>query len=497
MHKNKIRGVVLALAVTLGVTTLTTGCSLVSVNPEKDNQQVIAEIDGQSMTKESFNNYMAYYDLYYTANGSSMPTGSKLTEFKKDLLDSLVQVGAMTAQAKKDNITIDEAAAESQAQTALDSLKTSAGNKYDSTLSKYNTDNDSFTQFMKTFMVDNSYASECYSKHMDYLKEHPEEELDQVVGKINDEEIKRGIYNYYYINEEITSYYSGGQGLQTDDESVKETNESIFNSIAQNKALIKYCEEYNIEIKQEEIDNALQTKQSIQKMMFQTDDELNQYLENYFLTKEKYDEYQKEDAKGTAAGQAIQAKVTEDVKVSDTDLRKYYKDHKDSYDESTVSAEHILTEDEALANEIYDKAKDVKTKEDFEKIMNEYKSNEKVKEATDLGAFNKEKMVSEFSDAAFGMDKNSVSKPVKTEYGYHIIYVYDKNDAGEASFEDKKDEITKAVKEEKGTEDYSKLKEDLLKKEKIDIYDIKTTLESYMDQLKAELNIQVYEKKVQ
>ena len=137
MHKNKIRGVVLALAVTLGITTLTTGCSLVSVNPEKDKQQVIAEIDGQSMTKESFNNYMAYYDLYYTANGSTMPTGSKLTEFKKDLLDSLVQVGAMTAQAKKDNITIDEAAAESQAQTALDSLKTSAGNKYDSTLSKY------------------------------------------------------------------------------------------------------------------------------------------------------------------------------------------------------------------------------------------------------------------------------------------------------------------------------------------------------------------------
>lgn len=150
---------------------------------------------------------------------------------------------------------------------------------------------------MKTFMVDNSYASECYSKHMDYLKEHPEEELDQVVGKINDEEIKRGIYNYYYINEEMTSYYSGGQGLQTDDASVKETNESIFNSIAQNKALVKYCEENNIEIKQEEIDNALQTKQSIQKMMFQTDDELNQYLENYFLTKEKYDEYQKEDAK--------------------------------------------------------------------------------------------------------------------------------------------------------------------------------------------------------
>ena len=56
--------------------------------------------------------------------------------------------------------------------------------------------------------------------------------------------------------------------------------------------------------------------------------------------------------------------------------------------------------------------------------MNEYKSNEKVKEATDLGAFNKEKMVSEFSDAAFGMDKNSVSKPVKTRVWLPTLFMF-------------------------------------------------------------------------
>ncbi|MEG0378625.1 MAG: peptidyl-prolyl cis-trans isomerase, partial [Eubacterium sp.] len=232
------------------------------------------------------------------------------------------------------------------------------------------------------------------------------------------------------------------------------------------------------------------------KMMMQTDEALNQYLENYFLTKDKFTEYQKEDAKATAAGQAIQSKLSEDVKVSDAEIKKYYDENKESYSESTVSAEHILTEDEALANEIYNKAKNAKTKDEFTKIMNEYKSNAKVKEAADLGAFNKEKMVAEFSDTAFGMEKNTVSKPVKTQFGYHVIFVYDKTGGEEVSLDNKKEEITKTLKQEKGQEEFTKFKTDLLKKQKIEIYDIKTPVESYMDQLKSELNVQVYDKKI-
>ncbi|MEG0509180.1 MAG: SurA N-terminal domain-containing protein [Eubacterium sp.] len=496
MQKKRIRGVMIAVISVLLVTMTTSGCALVSVNPDKDKQQVIAEIDGQPIYKEEFNNYEAYYDIYYTANGNNMPTGTKLTEFKKDILDNLVQVDAMTAQAKKDKLTINEAEAQKQAETMVESIKKEAGSKYESILAKYNTNNDSFVSFMKTFTVNNAYANECNTKHMDYLKAHPEAELDQVVGKVGGEDVKRGTYNYYYINEEMTAYSTTGKGMQTDKETQKITNTTIFNTIAENKALIKYCTENKIEIPKADIDAALKTKQSTIKMMMQTDEMLNQYLENYFLTKEKFEEYQKEDAKGMAAGQAIQAKLVEEAKVSDSDLQKYFNENKDSYSEAKVSAEHILTEDEALSKEIYEKAKDAKTKEDFEKVMNAYKSNGKVKEATDLGSFNKAKMVKEFSDTAFGMEKNTVSKPVKTQFGYHVIFVYDKNEGQVPSINDKKDEITKIVKDQKGQEEYSKLKEKRVKKEKIEIYDIKSPVENYMNQLKSELNIKVYDKKI-
>ncbi len=83
-----------------------------------------------------------------------------------------------------------------------------------------------------------------------------------------------------------------------------------------------------------------------------------------------------------------------------------------------ITAKHILVEDEALANEIIKK---LSQGEDFNALMKEYNIDPG---ATEEGyTFTKGEMVSEFETAAYALNENTYTKvPVKTSYGFHIIY---------------------------------------------------------------------------
>ena len=493
----KTRIMALILTGVICVSLFAGGCSLVTVNPEQDKKQAIAEIDGTPLLKEDFNNYMAYYQMYFDASSMTFPKDKELVTLKKDILKDLVRVETLTAKAKKDGVTVDETGIAANATSMLESLKTTLGEeKYAKVLETYNTDPTAFEAFLNKFLLDYSYANTMETNYTNTLKADPSKELNIVVGTVGKDEVKKDVYNYRLANEELLTYYQTQAALKTDDATMKTTNETIFNTIAEQKALAQYAEEKKLTTKQEDIDSYVTTQQAFVNYLLPGDEALQQFLDAKFLTIAQFKEFMKQDGTASAISKAVQADLEGSIKVTDGEIKKYYDENKASYDTSTVSAKHILATEQALADQVYAEAKNAKTVAEFDAIMAKYQTTDGIKEAADLGAFTKSTMVTEFSDAAFAMDVNTVSEPVKTDYGYHVIYVYDKKAGETPSLESKKDEITETLKGQKLTEEFDKLKTKLVNKFKVKINNIATPAESYLEELKTELNVKVYENKI-
>jgi len=85
---------------------------------------------------------------------------------------------------------------------------------------------------------------------------------------------------------------------------------------------------------------------------------------------------------------------------------------------STIHARHILVETEDQAKGLLEKLNGGTT---FEALASEHSKCPSGQKGGDLGAFGKGQMVKEFEDAAFGLEVDQVSSPIKTQFGYHII----------------------------------------------------------------------------
>ncbi|MFC3162023.1 peptidylprolyl isomerase [Ciceribacter thiooxidans] len=139
-----------------------------------------------------------------------------------------------------------------------------------------------------------------------------------------------------------------------------------------------------------------------------------------------------------------------------------------------VRARHILvkTEDEAKAviAEL-DKGKD------FVELAKEKSTDPNKSEGGDLGYFTKGRMVPEFEQAAFAMEKGTYSKtPVKTQFGFHVIKVEDKRDAPPPAYEDVAQQVRQLVMRDKYLELIAKAKAD----QKVEIVD-ETLRKGYED----------------
>jgi parvulin-like peptidyl-prolyl isomerase len=117
--------------------------------------------------------------------------------------------------------------------------------------------------------------------------------------------------------------------------------------------------------------------------------------------------------------EGIYKKVTKDVKVTDKDVSDYYKKNVKLYQQpESRDVRHILVSDRTLANKLYDK---IKAGANFATLAKKYSKDPGSRAQGGKLTIVKGQTAAPFDQTAFLLDKGQVSRPVKTQYGWHII----------------------------------------------------------------------------
>ncbi len=119
--------------------------------------------------------------------------------------------------------------------------------------------------------------------------------------------------------------------------------------------------------------------------------------------------------------------------VGDAQARKIYdKIFGSKKEKIEVRASHILVKKEQEAKDI---KKALAGGADFAKLAAEKSTGPSKTQGGDLGFFTKGRMVKAFEKAAFSLEKNGISEPIKTQFGWHVIKVTDKRKKPNPPFE--------------------------------------------------------------
>lgn len=167
----------------------------------------------------------------------------------------------------------------------------------------------------------------------------------------------------------------------------------------------------------------------------------------------------------------MQSQITTDP-VTEEDAQAFYSSNQQEFEQpETVEASHILFMIEPDAS---DEAKEEKKQaaiaaaeraaqgEDFNELAKELSEEPGADQSGgNLGYFPKERMVPEFAEAAFTQEIGTVGEPVLTQFGWHVIKVTGKKDAGTVPFDEVKEQITGYLKASSEREQVQKVLEKL------------------------------------
>ena len=247
--------------------------------------------------------------------------------------------------------------------------------------------------------------------------------VDEVIAVVGDSPILRSDVEYQY--QQIMMQGANFQG---------DLKCHIFEQLLVQKLLLEQAKIDSIEVSENTV-------------ISYVDRQINEFI-NRAGSKEKLEEWlnkplfqikleQRDIVRNQLVTQQMQGKIAEDVRVTPSEIRQFYRSHSDSLPMVPAQFEvqqiavypRIATEEtEAIKARLRDFQRQVNEGRDFSVLAVMYSEDPgSAGRGGEMGYMSRAQLVPEFAQVAFNLtDRNRVSKVVETEFGFHIIQLIDR-----------------------------------------------------------------------
>jgi peptidyl-prolyl cis-trans isomerase SurA len=214
----------------------------------------------------------------------------------------------------------------------------------------------------------------------------------------------------------------------------KELRDRVLDGMINDKLVLAQAIEDSVIVTDEEVTERLE--QQIARMVYQVGGQ--EKLEEVYgmsMNRMKRDFQFRELIRKQMLVQKIQQQRQMQLTVSRREVEEFFNTYKDSIPPVPMEYElsHIYVEPKpdsstlkATVARIQKIADSIKAGGDFALFAKQYSSDGSAEQGGDLGFARRGSFVKEFEEVAFTLSVNEISKPVKTQFGYHIIQLVER-----------------------------------------------------------------------
>ena len=263
---------------------------------------------------------------------------------------------------------------------------------------------------------------------------------DDPIAIVNGRGVPRSLFERQ-LQQQLQMYQAQGMEINAEQQGILE--EQLVDQLIARELVLQDGAARGIAPTDEEV----QTELDAIRGQFPSEEAFQDALGQQNLTLE---EIERNIAEQIIIEEILESDVLAEARVDEAAAREFYEDNPSFFETpDQVRASHILlltqgaTEDErADARETIETIlSELQDGGDFEALAREYSEDGTAERGGDLGFFGRGQMVPEFEQAAFDLSVGETSGIVETQFGFHIVRVTDRMDAGTQSFDEVRSQI--------------------------------------------------------